>query len=212
MTDLVQPVETQEPATPKTPEPTQAPTGQGQEKPQEQPKYVTQEQLDSAVADAVRNVKMADKQRAKQIKQEIATLKGRLEKAGLQVTPQQEEQLESEIISSYSDDDEEPGAQPQSADDIPPHAQAAIEMMADADTYIEEGDPEFETYIKPHLSQPGPALLRATSQAIDAKQARTLQNKEKAPLRTPAGGQAEGPGEFKAKDARQLWTRAHPSK
>lgn len=210
MTDLQTPVVPEEKATPETPEPIK-PAGQEQEQPQaETPKYVTEEQLGQAVAEAVRNVKMADRQRAKQIKQEIASLEKRLEAAGLQVTPEQKQKLENEVIASYSDDDEEPA--PQGDIDIPPEVAPAINWMLGQGVKIDESDPEYKQYLEPvfdveKLDQF--AINLAMSKAVEAKRARTLQSKEKSPLRTPAGGGSEGPGEFKANDAKGYWTRAH---
>lgn len=60
-------------------------------------------------------------------------------------------------------------------DGITGHYAEAVNAMAAANVYIEEGDPEF-SIVKPFLDNPNPGrgLVEATRQAIAAKQARTF--------------------------------------
>lgn len=204
MTDEVKPVEqVQEQATPPVTEPPSTET-QKPEATQEQPTYVTREELNQIIAQTKREVKQADKQRAKQIKQEMDTMKQRLEAAGVPVTQEVEQKLHAQIVDSIRDDDEEePTGAPQS-DDIPPELLPAFTWMANQGDYkVLDTDPEYKEYLEAYLNKDNvdPAELTILfSRAVEAKKARTLQLKDKAPLRAPVGG-GEGPGEFIAKSA-----------
>jgi len=202
-------VQAAKPETPPVPEPPkEAPKQEPvKEEPKAEIEYVTKEQLASIKDEIIRDVNMRSKQRAQEIKKQVNSIQKTLQASGIEVTDEQKEKIETQVAAQFSDDTEEEET-PAAPKDIPPYAAAAIDMMKDAKVDIEAGDPEFEQYIKPHLNNPGPALLRDTAKAIESKQARTLQNKEKAPLRTPAGG-GDGPGEFVAKDAKGYWNRAH---
>jgi len=204
MTDPTPPQETQAPVAPaaQTPEAESVPQGQAQEQPAaEEPKFVTQEQLDQAVADAVRNVKMADKQRAGQIKKEIASIKDVLEATGLTITPEQEAKLESQVVTKYADDDEpeSPSAGTASPEGDPLSGQPqevvdAIRLMELRGVTLAAGVPEFDEMVKPILDSGNLTTLKAvTDQAIDKFKARTVLQKEKAPLRVPEGAGGPAP-------------------
>lgn len=201
MTDKVEPVEQEEPVQPETPvveipsEETTTPEAK-----QEEQTFVTREELNRIIAQTKREVKQADKQRAKQIKQEMDTLKQRLESAGIQVTPEVEAKLHNQVVDSLKDDDE---PAPEETD-IPPELEDAFAMMEIEKVSIQESDPEYKQYLQPLFDNDNSSRWQYTAamrKAIDAKKARTLQQKDKAPLRVPAGG-GEGPGEFKAQSAR----------
>ena len=98
---------TPEPTAPQTPEPIQAQPAQATETPQAEPKYVTTEQLEQVAARIIRDVKLADKQRAKQIRQEVETIKQTLQASGIQATPEQVEAIETKVAERYQDPDDE---------------------------------------------------------------------------------------------------------
>jgi hypothetical protein len=205
MTDEeVKPVEPQEPAQAE-PEPAQEP-----EATQEEPTFVTREELDRLLAQTKREVKQADKQRAKQIKAEMDTMKQRLEAAGVPLTPEVEQKLHAQIVDNLRDDDEE---QPtgNSTPDIPPELEDAFAMMKEEKVSVQEGDPEYKEFLEPLFDNDNSSRWQYTAamrKAIDAKKARTLQQQEKAPLRTPVPG-GQGPGENAAKDAREYYQKAY---
>ena len=196
-----------EPEKPQTPAPEQTPKPeQVQEKPQEEPKYVTQEQLDSIKADIIRDVTMRDRQRASEIKKQVNQIEKTLEASGISVTAEQKEKIETQVAASYSD--EEPAA-PQ--EEIPAELEDSFAMMKKENVVIEEGDPEYTQFLKPLFDEDNSQRWEFTAafrKAIDAKKARTLQQKDNAQLRAPVGG-GEGPGELKAKSSRDYWDRAH---
>lgn len=204
------PAEQAAPETPQIPEPRKAPEQeQAPEEPQAETKYVTAEQLDQAIASAVRNVKMADKQRAKQIKDQVAQIEKTLEASGISVTPEQKEKIQTQVAASYHDPDEEPEGEEPTLDQYPMAVQTTINMMADGG--LEEADKEFLEFVQPvydkvYKPKPGEtplpesALPLAAARAIEAKNARISQNKDKAQLRTPTGS-GERPGEPPAKSA-----------
>jgi hypothetical protein len=75
----------------------------------------------------------------------------------------------------------------------------ALGMMEDEQMTIDEGDPEFEKYIKPHFSKAtvDRTFVADTTRAIDAKKARLALQKENAAARSPGG--AGGGGQPKPK-------------
>jgi len=210
MTDEeVKPVEPErEPATPTTAPETPSDETQEPEATQEEPTFVTREELDKLLAQTKREVKQADKQRAKQIKAEMDTMKQRLEAAGVPLTPEVEQKLHAQIVDNLQDDEEEqPTGSP--TPDIPPELEDAFALMGAEKVTIQETDPEYKEFLGPLFENDNSSRWQYTAamrKAIDAKKARTLQQKEKAPLRTqiPSG---QGPGEFKAESARDYARR-----
>lgn len=211
--------DSESPAAPQTPEPGKPQEGQEPEQGQEEkPEFVTRDELSQVIAQTKSEIKMADRQRAKQIKDQVSQIEKTLEASGITVSDEQKEKIQTQVAAQYSDTDEGEGTpapdQPIDAGDIPDQWIDAIDLMGKRGVIIQEGEAEFNEFIKPLLERddaPGYEITLAVDKAITAKLERTSTQKEKAPLRTPAGG-GSGPGEFKAENARQLWTRAHPSK
>ncbi|CAK0772521.1 hypothetical protein CCP3SC15_450002 [Gammaproteobacteria bacterium] len=72
----------------------------------------------------------------------------------------------------------------------------ALSMMEAEKTSIDEGDPEFTKFIKPHFGEAelnGSKFRMDVARAIDAKQARLNAQKETAPARSPGGAGGGGP-------------------
>jgi len=208
MTDEVAPVEQQEP-TPVTETPSEE--TQTPEATQEEQTYITREELTELLAQQKREIKQADKQRAKQIKAEMDTMKQRLEAAGIPLTPEVEQKLHAQIVDNLRDDEEEQGSP---TPDIPPELEDAFAMMDMERVSIQESDPEYEEFLKPLFENDNSSRWQYTAamrKAIDAKKARTLQQREKAPLRTPVPS-GQGPGEFVAESAHDYYQRAYPKK
>ena len=215
MANLTPPV-AQAPATqaPTTPEPIIPPPGQESAEQQEQ-KFVTIEELDRREAELERRIKQSDKQRAKQIKQDLDNLKQSYAAKGVQVTPQIEEVLTDQVYQKYEEPDEQPAStEADNLADIPPDWKNAIDMMAEAGVTIEKDTPEFDKHIKPLLSNPnpGPKLLLAVSQAITETQARLNLHKDKAQLRVPGGPGTQAPGEVVATSAKDYLNAAYQKK
>jgi len=199
---------------PTTPEPQPPPPGQATEA-QQEPKFVTIEELDRREAQLKLDLRKADKQRANQIKQELKALKDTLTASGVQVTPQVEANLQDQISLKYEEPDEQPAStEADNLADIPPDWKNAIDMMAEAGVTIEKDTPEFDKYIKPLLSNPnpGPKLLLAVSQAITETQARLNLHKDKAQLRVPGGPGTQAPGEVVATSAKDYLNAAYQKK
>ena len=204
------PAATPEPTAPKTPEPIQAQPGQAGETPQAGPKYVTEEQLEQVASRIIRDVKLADKQRSKQIRQEVETIKQTLQASGIQATPEQVEAIETKVAERYQDPDDEPTPQTP-ANDIPPEWQDALDLAFAAKVKIEENDPEYKQFLVPIFDNPNPKRAEITiamSKAVEAKQARTLQQQDNAPLRTPTAGSG-GPGQLVAASSKDYWRGAY---
>lgn len=209
MPDPILPVTPTEPATPPTPELTTPKTGDATEPSQEQPVYVTREELDRIIAQTKSEVRQADKQRAKQIKAEMNALKESLTASGIQVTPQQEAILQEKVEQRLDIQQESPTGDDISAEDIPPEVQQSIAMMNKRGVIVREADPEFKQFLQPVLDSGDLSDLNfATVQAIQAKQARQLQTQQQANLRTPTGG-GEPPGATPAKSASDYWNVAY---
>lgn len=69
-----------------------------------------------------------------------------------------------------------------------PSVEAAIALMETRGTVVEEGDPEFDKYVKPLLeSGDYRNLIKATQTAITAKEQRQQSRKSKAAVRAPGG-------------------------
>lgn len=168
--------------TPKTEKP--------QEEPQQEVKYITEEQLNQVIAQTKRDLKQADKQRAKQIKQEVDTLKQRIITAGIQVTPDQEQKLYNQVVDSLDEGEGDTDVQDAiSPDDIPPEVMPALEWMNRQNLQITADDPEFKKFLEPvfdveKLDQADITL--AMSQAVNEKRARLGLQQDRATLRTPA--------------------------
>ena len=215
MANLTPPV-AQAPATqaPTTPEPIIPPPGQESAEQQER-KFVTIEELERREVELERRIKAADKQRAKQIKQDLDNLKQSYAAKGVQVTPQIEEVLTDQVYQKYEEPDEQPAStEADNLADIPPDWKNAIDMMAEAGVTIEKDTPEFDKHIKPLLSNPnpGPKLLLAVSQAITETQARLNLHKDKAQLRVPGGPGTQAPGEVVATSAKDYLNAAYQKK
>lgn len=89
-----------------------------------------------------------------------------------------------------------------------PLVYSAIQMMNERGTIVEEGDPEFDKYIKPYLG-PGvnSTILNQTIAAMDAKEIRIKTDKDKAQLRQPGGrGVSSPPNDIsKITDSKELY-------
>ena len=215
MANLTPPV-AQAPATqaPTTPEPIIPPPGQESAEQQEQ-KFVTIEELDRREAELERRSKPSDKQRAKQIKQDLDNLKQSYAAKGVQVTPQIEEVLTDQVYQKYEEPDEQPAStEADNLADVPQDWRDAIDTMAEAGVTIEKGDPEFAKYIEPLLpnQNPGAKLRLAVTRAIDEKTARLNLHKDKAQLRVPGGPGTQAPGEVVATSAKDYLNAAYQKK
>lgn len=131
-----------------------------------------------------------------QITKGFEALKLTAKAAGL--TDAQVRAAQDQIVREVYANADEVEAQPQSEFDnqpqVHPIVYAAIGMMNKGNMIVEEGDPEFDTYIKPHL---GPnvdeTILTQTALAMEAKKKRIAEAKEKSKIRSTGGRGAVAP-------------------
>lgn len=90
----------------------------------------------------------------------------------------------------------QPADEGQYQQNVHPILAQAIGMMEAEGMSIDEGDPEFEKFIRPLLGEPNPdaRLLRATGKALDAKAARLAAARESAVARAGSGAGGGGGG------------------
>lgn len=198
--------------------PVTTPQGEAQEKQPAQPQYVTKEEMDQVLAEAIRRVKQSDRDRGKQIEGKLDEIKGLLAKAGTPIAPEQEARLRAEITNRIDSDD----SQPQGQSAVPTASQPApvdkflADVFAEAGAIVTPNDPEWkglqEVLDKTWNDPQGlPKVLVAATKAANAKAARTAAMQETAPARVGGGGTTTT-GAAPAASAAELWQAAYSGK
>lgn len=165
-----------------------APASPQQEPPKEVP--ITEEKVRQiAISEAQRFAAKGDNAIRVEIQKRFESLEQN--KDILKLSPEQMEQAKKDIVADVFAKPPTPEgeAPPAGVEKLHPMVEAAIGMMNAGKVTVEEGDPEFETFIKPVLSGPmiGYELLHQTALAMEAKKQRLLSNSQLATLRTPSG-------------------------
>ena len=219
MTDKSQPAETtQEPIPPaQTSEPVTTPKGEATDKQQVEPQYVTKEDMEGFAADILRRAKQSDRDRGKAIDGKLNEIKSLLEKAGTQVSVEQERAIRNQIIDQI-DGDEEPQPTGQSA--VPsqpaPVEQFLAGVFAEAGATVTPNDPEWkdiQAVIDRTWNDPQglPKVLVAATKAANAKSTRTTAMQETAAARVGGGGSTT-PGNVPATTGRDMLSQAYSQK
>lgn len=192
MTVPAQPAATS-PGQEQTPALVTTPQGEAQEK-QQAPQYVTKEELGQITEEILRRAKQSDRDRAKQINDELLEIKTLVTKTGVQITPEQEAKLREELTDKI---DAELPTQGQSA--APTASQPApvdkflADVFAEAGTQVTPNDPEWkdlQAVLDKTWNDPQglPKVLVAATKAATAKAARTAAMQETAAARVGGGG------------------------
>lgn len=171
--------------------------GQPKEPQKETP--LTQEEIRAIIRDEATRISQSlvakgENRTQRFIQQQVAALKQSQRYSGL--TDQQIQDAAQKIaVDAYTnpqlyEEAGQPSQQPDSQTEMHPTVEAAISMMEARGTIVEEGDPEFDRFVKPLLERGAfnKELLSATLQAMDAKEKRTQDRKSKAAARAPGGG------------------------
>ena len=207
------------PASATPPETTPTQPVETQEKPADQPQYVTQEALDAAIEQAVRRATQSSKDRTQKVEAEVKTLAAKLEKAGATVTPEitqgLRQQVEAELDEQPAPPPAAPGPAPASA--TPGQGDPVYDWTIAA--YQSEGitiKPEYPEFaiIKAALDDPAgnmPKYQKAVFKAIDAYRERTASLQSTADARTLGGGN-QPPGQATYKNATEAWQEAYRPK
>lgn len=126
------------------------------------------------------------------IQQQVNALKATQRYSGM--SDQQIEAAAQKIaVEAYTNPQITGAGQPQQQPNLQetemhPTVEAAIALMEARGTVVEEGDPEFDQYIKPLLATGSyRTLIQATKDAMTAKEQRQQSRKSKAAVRTPGG-------------------------
>lgn len=189
------------------------PSGQKVDQSQTQPNYVTIEQAQQMVADAIQKAeskaqslvaKSGNRLQAKvqeSLKSLEATLKLQAEQ-GIEITPAQQEAMRNRVVmEALSEAEEETPAaqagqagepQPQNvqAGQIDPITQAAWDLMQERGVVIEPGDPELEM-----LDQSTPyKFLLSVEKAITTKETRLQSSSNEEPKTVPPQARIAGVG------------------
>jgi len=181
-----------------TPEPTSEAQATEQVQPQEsqqtEPKYVTQEDLEGFATDILRRAKQSDRDRNKQINDELTKIKGVLEKSGAPLSEEKEAALRNTITDQIDAEDE---PQPRGQSAAPPQADPVGAFLggifAEAGETVTENDPEWKALKKvmdDNFNNPNglPKILVAATNAANAKKERKTSLQETATARVGGGG------------------------
>ena len=206
-----------------TPDPTSEPTtsveGEAQEQQQEQPKYVTKEELDGFAEEVLRRAKQSDRDRSKRIESELGKITTLLTKAGTQVTPEQEVKLRNQIIDEI-DGPEQPEGQ-SAAPLAAPDPAAAVDnflngIFEEVGAKVTTNDPEWKELQKvldDNFNNPAglPKVIVAATKAAEAKRDRTASLQETAAARVGGSG-SHATGTVLEGNGRQQLSQAFGSK
>jgi hypothetical protein len=209
----------QSPASETPPVQTPAPAAT-QETQEDQPKYVTKEELAAAIELGFRRAQKSAKSRTLAVETQVTELKTRLEKAGIAVTPEITQNLRQQAADELEDQDVD---QPQTA-----AAQTPASVPGQAgnpvfdwtmEAYKAEGidikptDPEFAE-IKKVLDDPAGNMYvyqKTVLKAIETKRERTTSQRETADARVLGGG-TQPSGQVAPRTAHEAWEQAYKPK
>lgn len=136
-----------------------------------------------------------------QVQEQIAALE--ISAGALGLSAEQVDEAKQKIVmkaitakpqGTQASDSGQPDARGQYQQGLHPVVAQAVAMMEAEQMSIDEGEPEFEQYIKPLLSSGAPdaRLLRATSKALDAKAERLAKQRDAAAARAASGAGGGG--------------------
>ncbi len=196
---------------------TTPPAGQPAEGTQEtQPQYVTVDQLSQFGKQLANQLKQSDRDRTKRIEGEIAGLREIMQKANVNLAPEQEAVLREEIGARIdgAEPTQEPAeqiTQPGSPEELV--AQFISDTFAEVGTQVARNDPEWadlQKVLDASWNDPkgAPKVLRAAIKAAETKAARLANNQDQAAARVSGPGGGLG-GEPPAKNASDLWSGAY---
>lgn len=184
-------------------------------KQEEQPKFVTVEDLARRDEELIRRFKQSDRDRAKKIESELAGIRALLEKPGVKLDAQQEAALRDEIAARI-DGEDSPG-QPEpytSAPQADPVAQFVTDIFAELGTQVTKNDPEwneFQKVLDATWNDPKGHIkvMTAATKAAESKAARLKNNQEHAAARVSGGGSSAPSGVPDDAPASELWKGAY---
>ena len=181
---------------------------QSQENQQEEPQYVTRKDLDGFATEILRRAKQSDRDRNKQINDELDKIKNVLEKAGTPVSPAQEAALRN-TITDQLDAEEEPQPTGQSAarPEIDPVDKFLGGIFAETGEEVTPNDPEWQDLKKvldDNFNNPNglAKVTMAATKAATAKKERKASMQDTATARVGGGGdrQPAGPVDGSGRD------------
>ncbi len=196
--------------TPPTPEvpPAEQAEGEGEE---EEPKYVTEEQLAQLENRIVKRVAQSASDRVKRTEAEVKRLKGLVEKTGLQVSPQQEAQLRTAIEEAGGTEPGTPEVPDVADEDAQYLANEMRNAFATVGATVERTDPEWaviDAALRDPKGSTGKFVL-ACAAAAGTKKQRLTSNQSNASLRSPGGAGAGPAGQAPAASASDYWKKAY---
>jgi hypothetical protein len=184
---------------------------------QDQPQYVTREELERRDAEILRRVKQSSSDRQRQIDKQISEIKDQMATREAPLSPEQESVLRQQIEKQIDGPEPEERNDPSSNDNaIQQLNQFVGAVFAEVGTTVTINDPEFKELqdkIDEAWTIDGPRGLvvvqRAAEKAATAKALRVSSQKKGAAARVVSGGEQRPSGEAPAKSASDLWNKAY---